>query len=183
MEFAALLRRYPHVNEFLGLKDPSICPFLESILEVHEEITDKELIAKCYEEAHWEIADLIVYNKHPELYDERTIFNWEIDEIVEMEVLEGKIVADVGAGSGQLSFLLAEFAETVFAFESIASFRSFMRQRAARNGITNLFVLDGILESIQLPDNSLDMLFTSNSIGWNIEKELQEIERVVKRNG
>jgi ubiquinone/menaquinone biosynthesis C-methylase UbiE len=58
-----------------------------------------------------------------------------------------------------------------------------MRQRAARNGITNLFVLDGILESIQLPDNSLDMLFTSNSIGWNIEKELQEIERVVKRNG
>jgi ubiquinone/menaquinone biosynthesis C-methylase UbiE len=58
-----------------------------------------------------------------------------------------------------------------------------MRQKAARNGITNLFVLDGILESIQLPENSLDMLFTSNAIGWSIERELQEIERIVKQNG
>ena len=27
------------------------------------------------------------------------------------------------------------------------------------------------------------MLFTSNASGWNIKKELQEIERVVKPNG
>ena len=43
--------------------------------------------------------------------------------------------------------------------------------------------MDGFLESIQLPENSLDMLFTSNAIGWNIENELQEIERVVKPGG
>ena len=47
----------------------------------------------------------------------------------------------------------------------------------------NLFVMDGTLDSIPLPDDSLDVLITSNAIGWNLNGELNEIERVVKPGG
>lgn len=84
-------------------------------MEDNEEIKNDKLIAEYCDEAVWEIADLIAYNKLPELYDEKAKFNWTIDEIIEKESLKGKVVADVGAGSGMLSFMLSEYAETVFA--------------------------------------------------------------------
>ena len=105
-EFATLIRNYPHIMEFLQLKDPAIGDFLENLLKDHIAITDEAVMAEQCEEALWEIAELIVYNKHPERYDEQSNFNWKLDEIVERDSLRGKVVADVGAGSGQLAFLL-----------------------------------------------------------------------------
>jgi ubiquinone/menaquinone biosynthesis C-methylase UbiE len=98
-------------------------------------------------------------------------------------LVAGKVVADVGAGSGMLAFLLAQYVQTVYAVEPISSFRTFMRQKAVNKNIRNTYVIDGFLDSLPFPDNTLDILFTSNAIGWNIEKELPEIERVVKPNG
>jgi ubiquinone/menaquinone biosynthesis C-methylase UbiE len=182
-EFASLIRKYPFIKNFLASKNPSIESFCDSALKEYEEIYDKNLIAEHCDEVVWEIADLIVYNKHPEIYDEKVNFNWNINEIINNESLKGKVVADVGAGSGMLAFLMAEYAETVYAVEPITSFRSFIRDKAAKNNCTNVYVVDGFLDSIPFPDNMFDYLFTSNAIGWNIEKELQEIERVVKPGG
>jgi SAM-dependent methyltransferase len=82
-----------------------------------------------------------------------------------------------------LTFLLAQYAETVYAIEPISSFRNFIRQKAAKMNCENVFAVDGFLDTIPLPANAFDILFTSNAIGWNIEKELPEIERVVKPDG
>ena len=131
----------------------------------------------------WEIADLIVYNKYPKVYDEKVPFTWSIDEIIAKQSLAGKVVADVGAGSGMLAFLLAKYAEMVYAIEPISSFRIFIRQKAIKDDCRNVYSVDGFLDSIPFPDNSFDILFTSNAIGWSIENELREIERVVKPNG
>ena len=43
--------------------------------------------------------------------------------------------------------------------------------------------MDGTLDSIPFPDHSLDVLITSNAIGWNLNEELKEIERVIKPGG
>jgi ubiquinone/menaquinone biosynthesis C-methylase UbiE len=67
--------------------------------------------------------------------------------------------------------------------EPIGSFRRFIRKKAEKEKYRNVFPMDGFLDSIPLPDNSLDILFTSNAIGWSLEKELPEIERVVKTGG
>jgi len=40
------------------------------------------------------------------------------------------MVADVGAGSGRIAFMVAPFAQTVFAVEPLGSFRSFMKENA-----------------------------------------------------
>ncbi|RLD70937.1 MAG: hypothetical protein DRI98_06640, partial [Bacteroidetes bacterium] len=107
----------------------------------------------------------------------------EIEEIISITPIKGKVVADVGAGSGRIAFLVAPFAQTVFAVEPIASFRSFMKEKTRNKGVDNLYVMDGTLDSIPLPDCLLDVLITSNAIGWNLLEELKEIERVVKPGG
>ena len=182
-EFATLLRAYPVVHRFLVSKYPPISSFLTRILEETQALEDHELIEANCQEALWEIADLIIYNKSPERFDAQAPIKWEIDEINTITSLEGKVVADVGAGSGRIAFLVAPFVETVYAVEPIASFRSFMKEKAVKKGAKNLFVMDGTLDSIPLPDRSLDILITSNAIGWNLDEELQEIERVVKPDG
>lgn len=182
-EFSILIHKYPFVRHFLVFKNPSVEHFINSVSKEDEGIKDEKLIKENCDELLWEIADLIVYNKFPEIYDEKVKFTWSIDEIIKKELLTGKVVADVGAGSGMLAFILAQYAATVYAIEPISSFRNFIRQKAANNNCMNVYAVDGYLESIPLPTNTFDVLFTSNAIGWDIEKELQEIERVVKPNG
>jgi len=182
-EFATLIREYPIIKNILVSRNPSVRNFINSVLKENERIEDKNLIKKYIDELLWEIADLIIYNKFPEIYDEKAKFTWNIDEIITKQSLAGKVVADVGAGSGILAFLLSQYAETVYAIEPLSSFRTFIRQKAMKDNYRNVYPVDGFLDSIPFPGDFFDILFTSNAIGWNIEKELQEIERVVKPNG
>lgn len=99
------MRSYPHIKEFLEQKDASIRTYIDAALEANEELRDKELNSSYCDEAVWEIPDLLLYIKYPELYDKFVPFNWEIDEIIDKEALKGKVVADVGAGTGALAFL------------------------------------------------------------------------------
>ena len=183
LEFVTLIRAYPVIHRFLVAKSPSIDLFIDQIMSENDAVEDHRLMEEYCQEALWEIADLIVYNKHPDIYDAQARIHWDIEEIHAITSLEGKVVADVGAGSGRIAFLVAPNAETVFAFEPITSFRSFMKEKAAKEKVENLFVMDGTLDSIPLPNDSLDVLITSNAIGWNLPAELKEIERVVMPGG
>ena len=60
---------------------------------------------------------------------------------------------------------------------------TYMKEKTAKNRVDNLYVMDGMLDSIPLPGHSLDVLITSNAIGWNLNDELKEIERVIKPGG
>lgn len=182
-DFATLLRTYPVAHRFLVSKYPPISSFLTRILEENRPVGNKEVIEEQCQEALWEIADLIIYNKSPERFDAQAPIKWEIGEITVITSLEGKVVADVGAGSGRIAFLVAPFVQTVYAVEPIASFRSYMKEKAAEKGVDNMFIMDGTLDSIPLPDQSLDVLITSNAIGWNLNEELKEIGRVIKPGG
>jgi len=183
MEFATVLRQYPYIKRFLISKHPPIESFMNTILKENEEVKDKAVIDEHIDKLVWEIADLVVYNKHPNVYDDKVRFPWTISDVISEELLKGKVVADVGAGSGMLAFLLAKYAETVYAIEPVTSFRTFIREKADEEKCTNIYAIDGFLDSIPMPNDSLDYLMTSNSIGWNLEKELEEIERVVKPDG
>jgi len=182
-EFASLIREYPVLHRFLVSKYPPIASFLNRILNENLPVSNPDEINAQCQEALWEIADLIIYNKSPEQFDAQAPIKWEIEDINILCTLEGKVVADVGAGSGRIAFLMAPYAETVYALEPVSSLRSFMKEKAAKNGRENLFVIDGTLDSIPLPENSLDVLITSNAIAWNLLEELKEIERVIKPGG
>jgi ubiquinone/menaquinone biosynthesis C-methylase UbiE len=179
-EFAILLHNNPIIHQFLELKYPPISGFIDSLLSQRRLIESQDSISEASQELLWEIADLIIYNKHPEVYDERSRHAWEINDITSVTSLEGKTVVDAGAGTGRLAFLAAPFAQTVYAVEPVTGMRRFMKEKAARENINNLYVMDGFLESIPLPDSMVDLLMTSNAIGWNLEDELREIERVLR---
>jgi len=181
-EFSIMLHKYPMILHFLILKYPPIASFINTILSDYKPAANEDTVEESCQELLWEIADLIVYNKFPEVYDEQSGITWEISELNSVTSLPGKTVVDAGAGTGRLAFLAAPFAETVFAVEPVASLRRFIREKATRENVKNLFVMDGFLDSIPLPDNSVDVLMTSNAIGWNLENELEEIERVLKPN-
>jgi SAM-dependent methyltransferase len=182
-EFATLLVTFPLLHRFLVAKYPGISSFLDRIVEENETIEDQDLINEHCQEALWEIADLIVYNKYPEQFDSSAPIKWDLKELGQVTSFEGKVIADVGAGTGRIAFMVADLAETVFAVEPLSSLRSFMKEKVAKKKLNTIFVMDGTLDSIPLPAQSLDILITSNAIGWKLQDELQEIERVVKPGG
>ena len=180
-EFSVLIQTYPFVKNFFVLKYPPIESYIQTVSEKNKEREGNDRADYICRELLWEIAELIVYNKHPEIYEKEVNLNWHIKEIIPASEPEGKIVIDSGAGTGLVSFLVAPFAKSVFAVEPVTAFRRYIQKKAKEKKIRNVYPVDGLLESIPFPDNFADILLTSNTIGWNLEAELNEIERIVNR--
>jgi len=180
-EFAVLLRANPIIRRYLVSMCPSVESFVNETLQ-QENSNDKSVEQSCAD-LLWEIADLIVYSKYPEVYDTNVEFPWEIDEIIPPQHLQGKSVIDAGSGPGKLSFLLAQFAQIVYAVEPVSGFRRLIKQKTWEKNVTNVCTVDGVLDSLPFPEHSIDYLMTSQAIGWNLEAELREIERVLKPDG
>jgi len=122
-------------------------------------------------------------SKCPDVYEERNQLEWSLDEITSITDFKHKIIADVGSGTGNIAFKVTARVACVYAIEPSASFRQFIKDKASNNNINNIYVMDGFLHSIPLHNASVDILITSNAIGWRPNEEILEIERVVKPNG
>jgi SAM-dependent methyltransferase len=182
-EFAAVLWAYPSIKRFLMKKHPPITDFVEQALEQYGPVADEAELAKCGDELVWTIADLLIYNACPEFYHTMEFHGWDFDEVTGIISLDNKVVIDGGAGTGRVALEAAHSARQVFAIEPVGRLRQFMRDKAARQGFNNVFVLDGFLHAIPLPDGFADVLITSHALGWRLDEELQEFERVVKQGG
>ena len=178
-ELGIVLDAHPELLRFLATRHPPIRAYLAEIVD-RGEVGD---VTQAEDALVWELADLIVYQRAPALYDEKVPRLWTRDALEEAEPLEGKVVIDSGAGAGHVTFAVAPIATTVFAVEPVAALRAYMTDKAHDLGLTNVFVLDGLLAAIPLPDDSVDVLLTRNAIGWNLASELIEIERVVRPGG
>ena len=127
--------------------------------------------------------DLIVYNKCPELYGGLEFHGWDFAEVTSIMPLFGKVVVEVGGGTGRVALEAAATADTVFAVEPVARLRQFIREKAAQQGLCNVHVLDGFGHNIPLPDGFADVVITSHALGWRLEEELEEFERVAAPGG
>lgn len=176
-----LLQTYLGVYIFFCRKTPCLEPFFSTLANRPRlvRLTNNELV-----ELLWEIADLIIYNKDPALFDSRADFGLDFGEVTKHAQLEGKVVLDGGAGSGYLTFkACACCAKAVVAVEPNPNLRRFMIKKIVKQGLSNVFVLDGFLSKIPVPNNFVDVVLTSHAIGWNLPAELAEIERVLKPGG
>jgi len=182
-EFAALMFAHPNIKDFFINKQPSIVEYIKEIQEIFGPETNKKILSESLDYFLWEIAILIIYNKYPEVYDRRVIFGWDIKDITSVVSLKDKIVIDAGAGTGRAAFKAVKDADIVFAVEPCNNLRNFIRNKADKNKISNLFIIDGVLHRIPLPKDFADVLITSNAIGWKLNDELIEMERIVKPGG
>ena len=182
-EFAVVLMARPELGRYLVNRCPEIAAFIDSVMEAHGgSITPEQLLA-AEERVVWTLADILVYNKCPGVYDKLEFHYWDFSEVTSVVDLTGKIVMDVGSGTGRVALEAAETAKSVYAVEPVSRLRQFIRDKAHRKGLTNVFVVDGFLHAMPFPDAFADVILTSHALGWQLEDELREFERVCRPGG
>jgi ubiquinone/menaquinone biosynthesis C-methylase UbiE/DNA-binding transcriptional ArsR family regulator len=95
------------------------------------------------------------------------------------------VVADLGAGEGMVSLLLARRAEKVYCIDNSPRMVEFGTESANRHGVDNLEYRLGDIEEVPLPDRSVDLALLSQALHHAIhpEKAIAEAYRILKPRG
>ncbi|MFV1989242.1 MAG: class I SAM-dependent methyltransferase [Acidimicrobiales bacterium] len=181
-DLAALLQEHPAVYRYLWHRCPEVATWLRSLRSQYPPV-DGVTLLEAEQTLLWNIADWIVYQRAPELYDMLPIHDWDFSAVTNVVDITAKTVLDAGAGTGRVGFEAAKLADGVFAVEPTTGLRAYMRREALASATTNLFVMDGLLHAVPLAMNHVDVVITCRAIGWHLEEELEEIDRLLAPGG
>lgn len=94
-------------------------------------------------------------------------------------------IADLGAGEGVLSQLLAQRAEAVYCIDNSPRMVEVGIELAAKNGIENLHYKLGDIENVPLPDASVELALLSQALHHAEKpvKAIAEAHRILKPGG
>lgn len=97
----------------------------------------------------------------------------------------GLTVADLGAGEGVLSLILARYAETVIAVDQSPPMIRLIEEKAREKGAHRIFPRVGELEALPIDDASCDAVFLSQSLHHAARPDvaLKEASRILKEGG
>ena len=174
----------PAVAWYCKEKVPEIAGHVEKLITAAPIGCTKEQIrqAECYVLDQHDWAVVYVY---PEVMNQNCpyIYNWDKGKLFELADFTDKIVLDVGAGTGRLTFAAAERARHVYASEPVDRLRDFMRNKIAQEQIRNVSVLDGMCDWLPYEDSTFEIVMSGLVVGDDYDKELAELERVAKSGG
>ena len=102
-----------------------------------------------------------------------------------LQLMPPMVIADLGAGEGTFSQLLAQRAERVIAIDNSANMVEFGARLARENGIGNLEYRLGDLESPPIDDGTIDLAFFSQSLHHALhpERAVAAAARLLKPGG
>ena len=102
-----------------------------------------------------------------------------------LELLPPLVIADLGAGEGTVSQLLARRAKTVIAVDNSEKMVAFGSALARRHGVRNLQYRRGDLEELPVKDEEVDVAFFSQSLhhAQHPERAVKEAFRILKPGG
>ncbi len=103
----------------------------------------------------------ILYREYPEVYEAFMNVPYQpsvFDQVPEIIDLHGKIIADVGAGTGRSSLALARTARQVIGIEYEPAMLRQARQKAFGDEASRVIYLSGDALAIPLADNSVDIV-------------------------
>ncbi len=81
-----------------------------------------------------------------------------------LKLMPPMVIADLGAGEGAFSLLLAQRAKQVIAVDTSARMVEVGRQQAKRQGVKNLDYRVGDMEEVPIDEASVDLVFFSQSL-------------------
>lgn len=184
-ELRTALESNPAVVWYLRHKCPEISPWLESVLngpraDVSAREAERAVLAT--------LEDLLVYALDPSIYDAQPFLAWDSRELTCLVDFRGKTVLDIGAGTGRLALVAAgtakaPLAKTVYAVEPVGNLRDYLRCKAARLGLTNFYVVDGLITRIPFPAGFADVVMSGHVFGDDPEAEAAELLRVTQPGG
>lgn len=102
-----------------------------------------------------------------------------------LKLLPPMVIADLGAGEGTFSQLLAQRAERVIAVDNSVKMVEFGRELAAKNGIRNLEYRQGDMEDLPIENGSVDLAFFSQSLhhAQHPDRAVKEAYRILRPGG
>jgi len=111
--------------------------------------------------------------------------SWKSLAEMVLRLLPPLVIADVGAGEGTLSLLLAQSAKQVIAVDSSQKMVEYGRDLTARNKIANLEYRLGDMESLPIGDGEVDMVLLHQSLHHALhpQRAVGEAHRVLRPGG
>ncbi len=184
-ELAIALHANPTVEWYLRHKCPEITSWLGQIQSSYlpDHLPTSEVIRQAEIKVLSTINDLVVYVLDPGIYDAQPFLGWDSNELLSLTDFNGRIVIDVGSGTGRLAFTIVEYASAVFAAEPVGNLRLYMKQKARAQNLTNLFPVDGLITDLPFPNGFADITMGGHVFGDHPEVEYAEMRRVTKAGG
>lgn len=180
-ELGIALRHHRGVHDFLRVRSRGEGAWVDALVE-RAPAVDADTLRRCEVAVMARIADWLVYVVRPEAYDAQPFLRWDDAELLDLFDPAGKTIVDVGSGTGRLLEPLIVDAATVFAVEPVANLRRYLKAKFAAHA-RKLFVVDGLMTEIPLPDGTADVTLSGHVVGDEPEREIAEVERVTRPGG
>jgi len=102
-----------------------------------------------------------------------------------LKLMPPMVIADLGAGEGAFSLLLARRAKKVIAVDTSARMVEVGQQQAKRQGVKNLEYRLGDMEEVPIEDGAVDLVFYSQSLHHALHpgRAVGEAWRILKPGG
>jgi ArsR family transcriptional regulator len=102
-----------------------------------------------------------------------------------LRLMPPMVIADLGAGEGAFSLLLAQRATRVIAVDSSARMIEVAKAQAKKQGVKNLDYRIGDMEDVPVDSTSVDLVFFSQSLHHALhpDRALAEAHRILKPGG
>ncbi len=101
--------------------------------------------------------------------------------------IDGRVVADLGAGAGRFTLVAARRATQVIAVDAVPALLERLQRHADAQELHNIEVRRGAFTKLPLDDSSVDVAVACSSLTshppWGGECALEEAERIVKPGG
>lgn len=184
-ELALVFRAKPHLDWFVRNKAPQLNGWMDELQNEYqnEPLPDEGPLAAIYNDLLGSMEDWVVYVTAPEDYDEQEFLQWDTRELTALADFTDKTVVDIGSGTGKQAFAAAPLAKYVYCVEPVHNLRKYLRAQAKARGFHNVFVVDGLLESIPFHDGFADIVTGGHVFGDYLETEYAELTRVTKKGG
>jgi ubiquinone/menaquinone biosynthesis C-methylase UbiE len=102
-----------------------------------------------------------------------------------LKLMPPMVIADLGAGEGAFSLLLAQRAKQVIAVDTSAKMIEFGTEQARKQGVKNVEYRLGDMEEVPIEDGTVDLAFFSQSLHHALhpERAVAEAWRILKPGG
>jgi SAM-dependent methyltransferase len=183
-ELSLALKANPVVEWFMRHKCPQLNEWLDGVISAQgDKPGDPAEIHQAEVRVLSSLTDLLVYAVDPTIYDDQPFLGWDTNELMSLIDFTGKVVIDVGAGTGRLTLPVAEKACVVFAVEPVGNLRTYLKKKAQAKGLQNIYPLDGLITDIPLPGQTADITMGGHIFGDDLNAEYNELLRVTKTSG